>query len=124
MQKYIGEKMKEIVVLGIETSCDETSVSVVINGRKVLSNIINSQIDIHTLYGGVVTEIASRCFGMVSPLPSFMSSLAFAIASYAVFDFGAVASIIAQLARGILASGRPSAFALSQSEYVICDACG
>ena len=53
--------MKEIVVLGIESSCDETSVSIVINGRKVLSNIINSQIDIHTLYGGVVPEIASRC---------------------------------------------------------------
>ena len=53
--------MKDIVVLGIETSCDETSASVVVNGRKVLSNIINSQIDIHTLYGGVVPEIASRC---------------------------------------------------------------
>ena len=53
--------MKEIVVLGIETSCDETSASIVINGRRVLSNVINSQIDIHTLYGGVVPEIASRC---------------------------------------------------------------
>ena len=53
--------MKNIVVLGIESSCDETSAAVVINGRKVLSNVINSQIDIHTLYGGVVPEIASRC---------------------------------------------------------------
>ena len=53
--------MKNIVVLGIETSCDETSASIVVNGRKVLSNVINSQIDIHTLYGGVVPEIASRC---------------------------------------------------------------
>lgn len=53
--------MKDITVLGIETSCDETSVSVVKNGREVLSNIINSQIDIHTEYGGVVPEIASRC---------------------------------------------------------------
>lgn len=53
--------MKDIIVLGIESSCDETSVAVVVNGRKVLSNIINSQIDIHTLYGGVVPEIASRC---------------------------------------------------------------
>ena len=53
--------MKDIVVLGIESSCDETSAAVVINGRKVLSNVINSQIDIHTLYGGVVPEIASRC---------------------------------------------------------------
>lgn len=53
--------MKDIVVLGIESSCDETSASIVVNGRKVLSNIINSQIDIHTVYGGVVPEIASRC---------------------------------------------------------------
>ena len=53
--------MRDILVLGIETSCDETSVSVVKNGREVLSNVINSQIDIHTEYGGVVPEIASRC---------------------------------------------------------------
>ena len=52
--------MKDITVLGIETSCDETSVSVVKNGREVLSNVINSQIDIHTEYGGVAPEIASR----------------------------------------------------------------
>lgn len=56
-----GEKMKkDLLVLGIESSCDETSVSVVKNGREVLSNIINSQIDIHTRFGGVVPEIASR----------------------------------------------------------------
>lgn len=42
--------MKDIIVLGIESSCDETSVSVVKNGREVLSNVINSQIDIHTIY--------------------------------------------------------------------------
>ena len=52
--------MKDIIVLGIESSCDETSAAVVVNGRKVLSNVINSQIDIHTEYGGVVPEIASR----------------------------------------------------------------
>lgn len=52
--------MKNTYVLGIETSCDETSVSVVKNGREVLSNIINSQINIHEKYGGVVPEIASR----------------------------------------------------------------
>ncbi len=52
---------KDIYVLGIESSCDETSVAVVKNGREVLSNIINSQIKIHELYGGVVPEIASRC---------------------------------------------------------------
>lgn len=52
--------MKDIVVLGIETSCDETAASIVVNGRKVLSNVINSQIDIHEKFGGVVPEIASR----------------------------------------------------------------
>ena len=52
---------KDIIILGIESSCDETSVAVVKNGREVLSNIINSQIDIHEKYGGVVPEIASRC---------------------------------------------------------------
>lgn len=54
------KKNKDILILGIETSCDETAVSVVKNGRFVLSNVISSQIDIHKLYGGVVPEIASR----------------------------------------------------------------
>lgn len=52
--------MKDIVVLGIETSCDETSAAVVKNGRQVLSNIISSQVDLHRKFGGVVPEIASR----------------------------------------------------------------
>lgn len=52
--------MKDILILGIESSCDETSVAVVKNGREVLSNVINSQINVHELYGGVVPEIASR----------------------------------------------------------------
>ena len=52
--------MKDILTLGIESSCDETSVAVVKNGREVLSNIINTQIAIHTQFGGVVPEIASR----------------------------------------------------------------
>ena len=51
---------KDILILGIESSCDETSVAVVKNGREVLSCVISSQIDIHKLYGGVVPEIASR----------------------------------------------------------------
>ena len=52
--------MKDVLILGIESSCDETSVAVVKNGREVLSNVINSQIKIHEQYGGVVPEIASR----------------------------------------------------------------
>ena len=51
---------KDILTLGIESSCDETSVAVVKNGREVLSNVIATQIDIHKKYGGVVPEIASR----------------------------------------------------------------
>ncbi len=52
--------MSDITILSIESSCDETAAAVVVNGRKVLSNVIYSQIDLHTLYGGVVPEIASR----------------------------------------------------------------
>ncbi len=53
-------EQKDIYILAIESSCDETAAAVVKNGREVLSNIISSQIDLHTLYGGVVPEIASR----------------------------------------------------------------
>ena len=52
--------MKDIIILSIESSCDETSCAIVKNGREVLSNVINSQIKIHEKFGGVVPEIASR----------------------------------------------------------------
>ena len=52
--------MKDVYILGIESSCDETSCSIVKNGVEEISTVILSQIDIHTLYGGVVPEIASR----------------------------------------------------------------
>ncbi len=51
---------KDIYILGIESSCDDTGIAIVKNGREVLSNVVASQIDIHKLYGGVVPEIASR----------------------------------------------------------------
>lgn len=51
---------REIKILAIESSCDETAAAVVVNGRDVCSNVISSQIALHTLYGGVVPEIASR----------------------------------------------------------------
>ena len=51
---------KDILILAIESSCDETAAAVVRNGREVLSNVISSQIELHKLYGGVVPEIASR----------------------------------------------------------------
>lgn len=54
------KSIKDIITLAIETSCDETSVAVVKNGREVLSNIISSQIEIHKKFGGVVPEVASR----------------------------------------------------------------
>ena len=52
--------MEDVLILAIESSCDETAASVVRNGREVLSNVISSQIELHTIYGGVVPEIASR----------------------------------------------------------------
>ena len=58
-QKDMTQK-EEIRILAVESSCDETAAAVVVNGRDVRSNVISSQIDIHTLYGGVVPEIASR----------------------------------------------------------------
>lgn len=56
----LDDGKKEIKILAIESSCDETAAAVVANGRTVMSNVINSQIDIHKFYGGVVPEIASR----------------------------------------------------------------
>lgn len=60
--KNVMEKEKDgdILILAIESSCDETAAAVVRNGREVLSNVISSQIALHTLYGGVVPELASR----------------------------------------------------------------
>lgn len=55
-----GKEVKDILVLGIETSCDETAAAVVKNGRYIMSNIISTQIETHKKYGGVVPEIASR----------------------------------------------------------------
>lgn len=56
----MNNNKKEILILAIESSCDETAASVVRSGREILSNVISSQIALHTLYGGVVPEIASR----------------------------------------------------------------
>jgi len=56
----MSDSDKDVTILAVESSCDETSSAVVRNGRVVLSNVISSQIDIHKKYGGVVPEIASR----------------------------------------------------------------
>lgn len=58
--KDMVQKKEDIYILAIESSCDETAASVVKNGREVLSNVISSQIELHTQFGGVVPEIASR----------------------------------------------------------------
>ena len=52
--------MKDLLILGIESSCDETACAVVRNGKEILSSVVSSQIEVHTKYGGVVPEIASR----------------------------------------------------------------
>ena len=52
------EQKKEVLILAIETSCDETAAAVVKNGREVLSNTIYTQIKLHTMFGGVVREFA------------------------------------------------------------------
>ena len=49
-----------MIVLGIDTSCDDTSISVIENDNKILSNIVSSQVDLHRFFGGIVPEIASR----------------------------------------------------------------
>ena len=60
MEEKKGNIGETVTILAVETSCDETAAAVVENGREVLSNVISSQIALHTLYGGVVPEIASR----------------------------------------------------------------
>ena len=56
----MGGRTEDVLILAIESSCDETAAAVVKNGRTVCSNVISSQIETHTVYGGVVPEIASR----------------------------------------------------------------
>ncbi|MCL6590659.1 MAG: tRNA (adenosine(37)-N6)-threonylcarbamoyltransferase complex transferase subunit TsaD [Firmicutes bacterium] len=66
--------MADFITLGIESSCDETSVAVVINGNKIGSNIISSQLELHARFGGVVPEIAARCH-LESILPVYRLAL-------------------------------------------------
>lgn len=73
--------MPSILILGIESSCDETSCSVVRDGRIVLSNIIASQADFHSIYGGVVPELASRMH-VDAIVPTIAKALADANISY------------------------------------------
>lgn len=54
------QQKKDVIVLGVESSCDETSIAIVKNGREILANVVSSQIEIHKRFGGVVPEVASR----------------------------------------------------------------
>ena len=54
------QAQKDVLVLSVESSCDETAVAIVKNGREVLANVVTSQIEIHRAFGGVVPEVASR----------------------------------------------------------------
>lgn len=81
--------MAESLILGIESSCDETAAAVVAGGRKVLSNVIASQIDLHKKYGGVVPEIASRKH-LEAVLPTIKEALADAGVTMAQIDAIAV----------------------------------
>ncbi|MGO4373164.1 tRNA (adenosine(37)-N6)-threonylcarbamoyltransferase complex transferase subunit TsaD, partial [Paenibacillus sp. MCAF20] len=60
LEKRTSLGSEDQIILAIETSCDETSVAVIRNGKHILSNVVSSQIDIHERFGGVVPEIASR----------------------------------------------------------------
>ena len=56
----LGYTVLAMIILGIESSCDETSAAVVEDGKRAVSNVVNSQVDIHAEYGGVVPEVATR----------------------------------------------------------------
>ena len=64
-----------MLILGIETSCDETAIAIVEDGRRILSNVISSQVEVHARYGGIVPEVASRQH-MLAITPIYQTSLA------------------------------------------------
>lgn len=114
--KDIKEKnKKDIYILGIETSCDETAASVVKNGREVLSNIINSQISEHEKYGGVVPEIASRMH--VEAISSVVTK-ALEVANITIDDITAIAVTKGPGLVGALLVGTAFAKSLSYTKNI------
>ncbi|HHV42114.1 MAG TPA: tRNA (adenosine(37)-N6)-threonylcarbamoyltransferase complex transferase subunit TsaD [Clostridiaceae bacterium] len=106
---------EETLILGIETSCDETAAAIVANGRRIVSNVVSSQIDIHSLYGGVVPELASR-HHVETILPVLDRSLALAGLSLSDLDAIAVTSgpgLIGALLVGV-AAAKSLAFAIDK----------
>lgn len=106
---------KDVLVLGIESSCDETAAAVVKNGREVLSSVVNSQIDIHKLYGGVVPEIASR--NHIRNIDAVVSA-ALSDANVSVRDLDFIAVTYGAGLVGALLVGVSFAKALSQASGV------
>ncbi len=101
---------KRELILGIETSCDETAAAVVANGHDVLSNVVSSQIDIHARYGGVVPEVASRAHvEMMTPV----IAQAMVEAGVEKDDISAIACTVGPGLIGSLLIGVSSAKALS-----------
>jgi N6-L-threonylcarbamoyladenine synthase len=91
-----------VKILGIETSCDETAAAIVEDGDKILSNIVASQVDIHSRYGGIVPEVASRQH-LITILPVLDSAMAEAKANWP--DIGAVAVTVGPGLAGSLLVG-------------------
>ncbi|ACM60926.1 N6-L-threonylcarbamoyladenine synthase [Caldicellulosiruptor bescii] len=102
-----------MLVLGIETSCDETSAAIVEDGRKILSNVIYSQIDIHYQFGGVVPEIASRKH--VEKI-SYVVDMAFKQAGLTIDDIDGIAATYGPGLVGSLLVGLSFAKALSYAK--------
>ncbi|HEV3472399.1 MAG TPA: hypothetical protein VG408_04230, partial [Actinomycetota bacterium] len=90
-ERKLEEWDEETLVLGIETSCDETSAAVVKGGRTILSNIIVSQTELHGEYGGIVPEIASRAH-VEALTPAIGEALL--VADLTFWDLDAVAATI------------------------------
>ena len=88
------EEKKDVLILAIESSCDETAAAVVKNGREVLSNVISSQIALHTLYGGVVPELS-----LIHIYPAINSLWTFVVLAVAPFNLikGVLVSVITVL---------------------------
>lgn len=115
---YIINCMKntqQINILGIESSCDETCASVVQNGRKVLSNVVYSQIDTHKLYGGVVPEIASRSH--IDVIDTVVKK-ALVDADMTLYDIDAIAVTVGAGLVGALFVGVSYAKGLSQASNI------
>lgn len=115
-QKLVSiRKQKNVVILAIESSCDETSVAIVKNGREVLSNVVSSQIDIHRHFGGVVPEVASRNH-ILNIIPAVDEALAKADMTFDDIDCIAVtqgAGLVGALLVG-LTTAKSLAYALNK----------